>query len=218
MLKLHGFSVSNYYNVVKAALLEKGLAFEEVLVYPSSDERYLSNSPMGKVPCLETEEGSFSEAQVMLDYLEEAYPEPALIPGSPFQRAKTREINRVLELYLELQARRVYPEAFFGGQVSEQTKQEVREALKKGAAALRRLTGFQPWILGQDFTSSDLVAGIHLPLVRDAGRKVLDMDIFEQLPGVKEYLGRVRERPSMQRVMDDYKAGLEAFMKKRKGA
>lgn len=34
MLKLYGFSVSNYYNMVKLALLEKGLPFEEVLFYP----------------------------------------------------------------------------------------------------------------------------------------------------------------------------------------
>ena len=33
MLKLYGFSVSNYYNMVKLALLEKGLPFEEVPFY-----------------------------------------------------------------------------------------------------------------------------------------------------------------------------------------
>lgn len=216
MLKLHGFSVSNYYNVVKAALLEKGLEFEEVLVYPGAAEGYLARSPMGKVPCLETAEGSFSESQVMLDYLEEAHPAPALMPASPFRRAKARELNRVLELYLELQARRVYPEAFFGGKVSDETKREVRQALEKGTDALARLTDFSGWALEDGFTSSDLVAAIHLPLVRDAGRRVLDVDPFERLPGIRDYLGRVRERPSMQRVMADYKSGLDAFMNKRK--
>lgn len=217
MLKLHGFPVSNYYNVIKAALLEKGLDFEEVTVYPSSEESLLSRSPMGKVPCIETPEGSFSESQVILDYLEEAHPETPLMPSSPFQRAKAREINRVLELYLELQARRLYPEAFFGGKVSDETKAEVKVALEKAADALSRLTDFNPWIVGDSFTSSDIVAAIHLPLARDAGRKLLGMDLFERLPGAKEYLARVRERPSMQEVMADYKTGLEAFLKSKQG-
>ncbi len=217
MLKLYGFPVSNYYNVIKAALLEKGLEFEEVTVYPSSEESLLSRSPMGKVPCMETPEGSFSESQVILDYLEEAHPDTPLMPASPFQRAKAREINRVLELYLELQARRLYPEAFFGGKVSDETKAEVKVALEKAADALARLTTFDPWIVGRSFTSSDIVAAIHLPLARDAGRKLLDMDLFERLPGVKAYLARVRERPSMQKVMADYKTGLETFLKSKQG-
>ena len=61
MLVLHGFSSSNYYNLVKLALLEKQLPFEERLVYTgaSDDYRpdYLELSPIGKVPCLETSAG-----------------------------------------------------------------------------------------------------------------------------------------------------------------
>ena len=54
MLKLYGFPVSNYFNMVKIALLEKQIEFEEVLVYPNQEHDYLSKSPMGKVPCIET--------------------------------------------------------------------------------------------------------------------------------------------------------------------
>lgn len=57
MLKLHGFAVSNYYNMVKLALLEKGLPFEEVLFVPNQTQQALAISPRGKVPVLETEHG-----------------------------------------------------------------------------------------------------------------------------------------------------------------
>ena len=50
MLKLCGFAVSNYYNKVKIALLEKGVPFEEELVYTSQKDEMLKRSPMGKVP------------------------------------------------------------------------------------------------------------------------------------------------------------------------
>ena len=57
MLRLHGFGVSNYYNMVKLALLEKGLPFEEVQVFTSRDEAFLAISPRGKVPVLQCEHG-----------------------------------------------------------------------------------------------------------------------------------------------------------------
>ncbi len=67
MLRLHGFSSSNYYNAVKLALLEKGLEFDEVLTYTGADEHhqpeYLEKSPLGKVPCLETDDGFISESR-----------------------------------------------------------------------------------------------------------------------------------------------------------
>ena len=47
MIKLYGAPLSNYYNMVKVALLEKGLAFEEVLTPPSQDAGYLAKRPMG---------------------------------------------------------------------------------------------------------------------------------------------------------------------------
>ncbi|MGA9094126.1 MAG: glutathione S-transferase N-terminal domain-containing protein, partial [Pseudomonas alloputida] len=47
MLKLYGFSVSNYYNMVKLALLEKGLPFEEVTFYGGQAPQALEVSPRG---------------------------------------------------------------------------------------------------------------------------------------------------------------------------
>jgi glutathione S-transferase len=216
MLKLYGFAVSNYYNIVKAAMLEKDLEFEEVLVYPSADPDYLQRSPMGKVPCLETSQGVLAETHVILDYLEDAYPNKALYPQEPFARAKVRELIRVLELYLELPARRLYAEAFFGGSVSDETKAEVRPALRKGVAALQSLASFQPYIMGGEITAADLVAAIHLPLVSDACKRIYGEDPLAELTELKPYLARIRERASMQRVLADYKAGLQAFAQRNK--
>ena len=218
MLKLNGFPVSNYYNLVKAALLEKGLPFEEVLVYTGPNPTYTEHSPMGKVPFLTTEQGSFSESQVMLDYIEEVCPQPNLYPTDAFARAKVRELLRTLELYLELPARRLYPEAFFGGSVSDETKAEVKAALHKGLAALRQLAKFDPYIAGADFGVADLAAAIHLPLVAQASKRIYGEDLLAGLEGVKEYLARINARESMQRVLADYKAGLAAYQKAKASA
>jgi len=214
MFKLYGFPVSNYHNVVKTAMLEKGLEFEEVEVYPSDDPDYLRKSPMGKVPCLESEEGVVSESQVILDYLEEVRPEPNLYPVEAFPRAKVRELLRTIELYLELPARRLYREAFFGGSVSDQTKSEVKPALDRGMAGLDRLGVFDPYIAGREFSYADIGAVNHLPLVGDAAREIYGEDVLEAIPGLRDYIRSVRERPSVMRVHDDYKQALDAFLQK----
>ena len=84
MLKLHGFAVSNYFNMVRIALETKGIPYEVVQRFPSQDEDWLSLSPIGKVPCLETPDGTLAETIVILEYLDESFPDKPLIPGTPF--------------------------------------------------------------------------------------------------------------------------------------
>ena len=89
-IKLYGFPISNYYNVVKAVMIEKGMDFEEVLVKPSQDADYLGQSPMGKVPCMETQQGFLTETGVMLDYLDSLGEGPTLFPADAFAKAFAR--------------------------------------------------------------------------------------------------------------------------------
>jgi glutathione S-transferase len=98
MLKLYGAPLSNYYNMVKTALIEKGVDFEAVLTPPSQEAAFLAQSPMGKIPCIETDKGYLAESSAILDYLEETYPEPALLPADPYERAKVRELVQSLAL------------------------------------------------------------------------------------------------------------------------
>ena len=211
VLTLCGFAASNYYNKVKLALLEKGVAFAEEQVFPSSSEDYLKLTPMGKVPFLRTQDGTLSESQPILDYLEEVHPQPPLYPRAAFARAKCRELIQVIELYLEWPARRLYPQAYFGGSVSEETRNEVARALARGARALARVTAFGGYACGDAFSHADCAAIMHLPMVRGAGKAVLGQDVLAEVPGLQAYLKRMLERPSVQRVNEDRKAGLEAF-------
>ncbi len=91
MITLCGFGVSNCYNKLKLILLEKGIPFQERVVYPWQRETFRHCSPLGKIPFIETEEGPLSESQAILEFLEERYPACPLYPVAPFQRAKCRE-------------------------------------------------------------------------------------------------------------------------------
>lgn len=215
MLKLCGFSASNYYNKVKLALLEKGVAFEEELAWLGETDP--AASPLGKVPYFKTDAGPISESTVMLEYLEAQYPTPALLPADPFQAAKARELVRYIELHLELVARNLYPEAFFGGKVSDSAKEKVGQQLEKNVAAFAKLARFEPFIGGDTFTLADCAAAVHLPLISGATKVIFGRDFLADLP-VRDYLRLVGSRPSVVQVNADRKTNTEIMMQRAKAA
>ncbi|MCD6733364.1 MAG: glutathione S-transferase [Burkholderiaceae bacterium] len=214
MLVLAGFAVSNYYNKVKLAMLEKGVAFTEELNWASKDEPTLEASPLGKVPFLRTPQGTLCESQVILEYLEDAYPQVPLLPADPFERAKVRELVAFTELHLELVARRVYAQAFFGGTVSQGTIDATRRDLERGVAAFARLAKFAPFLASDRFTMADCVAVVHLPVISMAGKAIWGEDPLAALP-VRDYVKRLGERPTVQKVNADRKAHTELLAKMR---
>ncbi|TXL67174.1 glutathione S-transferase family protein [Zeimonas arvi] len=214
MLTLAGFSVSNYHNKVKLALYEKGVAFDEQLNWASKDEETLCCSPLGKVPFLKTDRGALCESQVILEYLEDAFPENPLLPADPWQRAKVRELIAFMELHLELVARRLYPQAFFGGKVSESLIERTRSELERNVAAFARLARFSPFVAGERFTLADCAAYVHLPLLSMTSRAIWGEDLMAGLP-VRDYLKRMRERPAAQRVDAERKANAELMARER---
>ncbi|MBH1964246.1 MAG: glutathione S-transferase [Comamonadaceae bacterium] len=213
MLKLCGFAASNYYNKVKLALLEKGVPFEEVLAWIGETDP--EASPLGKVPYAITDQGPISESTVILEYIEDRYPENPLMPASPYEAAKVRELLRYIELHLELLARNLYAEAFFGGKVSENLKEKIRPQLEKNVAAFARIAKFSPFIAGDNFTLADCAAAVHLPLVSSASKIIYGQDMLASLP-VKDYLKRLGERPAVQKVNADRKSNTEVMMARMK--
>ncbi|MES2297890.1 MAG: glutathione S-transferase [Pseudomonadota bacterium] len=210
MLKLCGFAVSNYYNKVKLALMEKGLAFEEVLVWADGSPELLAKSPLGKVPFLETEEGALSESQVLMNYIEALHPAPPLVPATPFAAARVHELVTYLDVHLELVARELYAEAYFGGKVSDEIKARTKKKLAHNIAGFARLARFAPFIAGDQFTMADCAAIVHLPLVSGATKKVYGEDMLAGLP-VAAYLEQMNARPTVQKVNADRKANMAAF-------
>jgi len=210
MLMLCGLPISNYYNKVKLALLEKGVVFEEELTgtagVGAKSAESLRDSPLGKIPYIRTEHGPLSESQAILDYLEAAHPEPALLPADPYAAAKVRELSIFADLHLELVVRELYPQAFFGGSVSPETIGRVRPLLVRNIAAFARLARFAPYVAGAQFSQADCSAWPHLPLVSMATRAIYGEDLLAA-GGVdwKSYTRFIGERPAAQRVTADRK-------------
>lgn len=211
MLKLCGFAASNYYSKVKLALLEKGVPFEEELVWVGQTDP--AASPLGKVPYLQTENGPLCESAVILEYIEVQYPQHPLLPADPLAAAKVRELLTFLELHLELEARKLYPQAFFGGKLSDAAREKAAAQLEKNIAAFAKLAKFSPYVAGDMFTLADCAAVVHLPLIASATKIVYGRDFLAGLP-VRDYLARLGERPHLQRVNADRKANTALMLNK----
>lgn len=147
------------------------------------------------------------ESEAIVEYIEAAYPNPPLLPAEPFAAAKVRELVTFIDLHLELVARDLYPQAFFGGTASESSLARIRKQLDKNIPAFKRLVKFAPYAAGDTFTLADCAAFASLPLVGMATKAVYGEDLL-LAAGVdyKPYIKLIGERPSAHKVLADRKA------------
>jgi glutathione S-transferase len=211
LITLHGFSYSNYYNIVKHTLLHKGLPFQEDLQFGDSPD-YLAVSPMGKIPAITTESGEhLSETSVCCDYLEDAYPDrEPLYPAAAIDRARVRQIMRISELYLELPCRKLIPFAFSNTDAPEALAQEIREVLARGINAMNLLCRFEPYLLGGDITMADIYLRYVLKVVA-LGSNKLSWDIVAEVKGLAEWQRMMADTDIARRIDADEAANGPAF-------
>lgn len=211
MLKLYGFAVSNYYNMVKLVLLEKGVPFEEVLFFPGKTPESLAISPCGKVPALGVEQGFINETSVILEYIEQTQPGPKLLPVDPFERARVLALAKEIELYIELPARALHAEAFFGMSVHDAIKDKAKAELLRGIASLGRQGTFAPYVAGETLSVADVYFLYSVSLASAVGHKVFGMDLLAELPAAKALLEHLAQNPNVQKIAADKAAVMPQF-------
>jgi glutathione S-transferase len=212
MLKLYGFAVSNYFNMVKHALMYKGIDFEEVTVFPGADPAYLAKSPVGKVPCIETERGCLSETSVILEYIEAHYPQSPLLPSDPWEQAKVREVMKIAELYLELSGRRLFPQALMGKELPASVKEDNKLVMKKACAAIAELCSFTPYVMGTEMTLADIALRYSLVAAEISAKTVLAWDIADDIPGLQTWQAMMADSEISQQLDHDMQEMMPKFL------
>jgi glutathione S-transferase len=102
-MKLYGVARSPFAARVQAAIVLKGLDIP--MVPPPGaglkSPEYLALNPMGRIPTLALDDGStLPESEVIIEFLEQVFPDPPLLPAEPAARARARLIARIAELYV----------------------------------------------------------------------------------------------------------------------
>ncbi|MGB3244217.1 MAG: maleylacetoacetate isomerase [Sulfitobacter sp.] len=99
-LALHNYFRSSTSVRVRAALNLKGLEYDYVplslLKGDQGSAAHLALNPSGLVPTLVTPQGPLPQSMAILEWLEEVYPEPALLPADPWGRARARSLAQIV--------------------------------------------------------------------------------------------------------------------------
>ena len=132
------------------------------------------------------------------------------VPYGPDQVAKVREVMKVLELYIELPARRHYGELFFGGPRNQAAFEEAKPVLENGVKALTQLCSMKPFLCGE-FSLADIVAAHTFIYAAPVCQAIYGCDVVGAIPGLKAArpaprywpISRPRWRPCRRRTRAD---------------
>jgi glutathione S-transferase len=211
-LRLLGYPVSNYVNIVRAALLEKALPFEFVATRSSQDAAFRELSPLGKIPVLDTGEGSLTETVAILDYLDDVFPDVPLRPEAAFARARGRQTINIIQLYVEAQARQLFAGVFMGGTNLPTTEASVRVMLDRATAALSQLLSPAPFFFGDRPGQVDIFAFYNLDIADRVTRFVYDRSIIDEIGGLDDWLAAMRARPSTRLVTTEFQSSFVTYL------
>jgi RNA polymerase-associated protein len=164
---------------VRIALAEKAVEFETVEVDLKDRPAWIyKKNPTGRVPVIEEDDRPLPESAVIMEFLDERYPEPPLLPADPADRAQIRCL-----IFRDDEFTDPYY-AFRRGEGFE----DFDKALRRFDAMLAE----QPYLGGAEYSQADIA---FVPWVLRA-RDMLGVD-FEPYPALAAWLVRLEERPAI---------------------
>src|SRR5689334_14325321 len=197
-IKLYDFASSPNCQRVIVVLEEKKLPYEKVPVDLKKMEQkkpdFLKLNPYGKVPVINDSSTVLYESLIINDYLEEKYPETALMPKDAGKRAKARILldygmNHLDPPYQKIRKEMMKDEKERDQQAIEAARKELRHLLGR----LERELGDQEYLAGE----FSLVDAALIPrFARLAGMGVLP---DASLPKLGQWIERMKNRPSVQK-------------------
>jgi len=191
-------STSSYR--VRIALSLKGLEFQALPVNLLKGEQhvagYLAVNPQGRVPALRTDEGELLvQSPAIIEYLEEAYPQPALLPADANMRAKVRGVAALIACDVHpLHNVSVRNHIRQLGHDEPQVQQWIAHWTRHGLAAVEQLIGEH----GYCFGSQPGLADVYLiPQLYAAERFNIDLSRY---PRISRVAGLAKEHPAFAKA------------------
>lgn len=168
MVLLYEHPLSPYAQKVKIALVEKGVAFDCKLpdLMGGQDPEFAAANPRLEVPTLVDGETSVFDSTVILEYIEERWPTPPLLPATPAERARVRMLEELCDTYYEAinwaaMEIRVFRRAT--GELADRLLARGAAQVAGVNAHLERQLGDRAWFTGASFGWGDLsvVPAVH---------------------------------------------------------
>ena len=215
-MKLYGAIASPYVARVMMFAQIKGidLPLEDTPGGSPRSDEYRALTPIGRIPTLDVDGRIIAESEVICEYLEETHPEPPGLPAEAMDRAISRMISRIVDLYIAPHAstmvRQVNPET------RDQTiVDENKEAFEKGFRYLEFFMGNGPFAVGDRPTLGDTAAAPYMMLL-----KKLVFANFEEIADPTVGKGRlavwwnaIEGNEDCYGIVQEYATAVDGFLK-----
>jgi glutathione S-transferase len=209
MIRLYHFPLSPFCRKVRLTLAEKKLEVElveERYWTPSPD--FLRRNPAGKIPILKIDNRVMSESQAICEYLEEAFPTPALMPRDLDARYEVRRLCAWFddkfhsEVTSKLMYERVNKKVMGHGYPDSKNVKAGAGQIKFHLDYLGWLLDQRRWLAGNEMTLADLTAAAHLSCLD----YISDVD-WNRNATVKDWYAKIKSRPAFRTLLADQISG-----------
>ena len=211
MRTLYHLWLSPFCRKVRIVLAEKKLEVE-MQVEPVWERRqpFLTLNPAGKVPVLVEPEGAIlSDSMAITEFLDEVYPDPPLIGGTPEERAEIRRLVAWFdhkfnaEVTANLVGEKIMNRFLGLGEPDSRAIRAGHANIRTHLDYIAFLIQRRNWLAGDRMTLADIAAAAHLSCVDYIG------DVpWEKHEDAKNWYARVKSRPSFRTILADHIPGL----------
>lgn len=202
--------LSSYSAKVRIVLAVKGIRFDEVAPpggYRSAEYRAIV--AMGTLPAIREGDWVLSESEAINEYLEENYPEPAMMPADLQLRARVRFLCRFHDLVLEPKVRALFAHVKSAGRDPREVA-ALRADIETRIAQLASWVQPQPWLLTPSISLADCGPLVNLPLA------VMALAACDQpitIPtNLQHWLDQAHQHPSVRSALDPWRTATQAWL------
>ncbi|MGB0658768.1 MAG: glutathione S-transferase family protein [Mangrovicoccus sp.] len=209
MIKLYHAPLSPFCRKVRLTLAEKKLEVDLIEErYWEKDPDFMRRNPAGKVPVMRIDRKIMSESMAICEYLEDAHPEPALMPKSPEARAEVRRLVGWFddtfhhEVTANILYERVNRKLTGAGYPDSRNIKTGVQRIKYHLDYMAHLLDHRRWLAGDVMTLADFAAAAHLSALDYTS----DVD-WHRSTVVKDWYAKIKSRPAFRGLLADQVAG-----------
>ena len=185
----------HYSHRVRMVLCEKGVTVDVVDVDPSQMPEELSEiNPYGTLPTLLDRELVLYKSTVIMEYLDERFPHPPLLPVYPVARAQCRLLMHRIELDWSTRV-----DVLMAGRGREAAMDKARKELRESLAAIAPVFADRPFFMNEEFTLVDCFVA---PILWRLDALDLKMSA-RQLKPMQRYMNEMFERETFQESLTE---------------
>jgi len=205
MNRLFHFPLSPFCRKVRLSLAEKKIEVELVEErYWEKTSEFLRRNPAGKVPILRLDGKTLTESAAICEFIEERYPNPALMPTDPEGRYEVRRLVTWFddkfhnEVTSKLLYERVNKKITGEGYPDSGNVKAGAKAIKYHLDYMGWLLDMRRWLAGDSMTLADFAAAAHL----SALDYISDVD-WDRNANVREWYSKIKSRPAFRSILAD---------------